>query len=64
MRSNIKRAIGNTVQDLINNGIKTSFSVKELKELGVKIPDVEINATDVKKIREKISVRPSLFTYC
>lgn len=61
MRNNIKKAIGNTVQDLINNGIKTSFSVKELKELGVKIPDVEINAKDVKKIREKVKMSQGVF---
>jgi len=61
MRNNIKKAIGNTVQDLINNGIKTSFSVKELKELGVKIPEVEIKAKDVKKIREKVKMSQGVF---
>ena len=34
---------------------------KQLKELGVKIPDVEINATDVKKIREKIKMSQGVF---
>ena len=61
MRNNIKKAIGNTVQDLINSGIKTSFSVKELKELGVKIPEVEIKAKDVKGIREKVKMSQGVF---
>ena len=61
MRNNIKKAIGNTVQDLINNGIKTSFSVKELKELSVKIPEVEIKAKDVKSIREKVKMSQGVF---
>jgi len=31
MRDSIKDAIGDTVQNLINSGIKTSFTEKELK---------------------------------
>jgi len=53
MRDTIKKAIGSTVQDLVKNGIHTSFSANELKELGIKIPDVEINAQDIKEIRKK-----------
>ena len=40
MRNKIKNAIGETVNDLIRNGVKTSFSEKELKTLGIKIPEV------------------------
>jgi putative transcriptional regulator len=61
MRDSLKNAIGDTVQDLINSGIKTSFTEKELKEFGIKIPDVEINAHDIQKIREKTKLSQSVF---
>jgi len=61
MRDSIKNAIGDTVQDLINSGIKTSFTEKELKEFGIKIPEVEINAHDIQKIREKTKLSQSVF---
>ena len=61
MRESIKKAIGNTVQELIRRGIKTSFTEKELKELGVEISEVEINAKDIQEIREKIKLSQSVF---
>lgn len=61
MRENIKNAIGNTVQDLILSNIKTSFTEKELKALGVKIPKVKISAKDIQKIREKIKLSQNVF---
>jgi putative transcriptional regulator len=61
MRKSIKNAIGNTVHDLINSGIKTSFTEKEIKTLGVKIPEVEINAKDIQEIREKTKLSQSVF---
>ncbi len=42
MKDSIKRAIGDTVQDLINNGITTSFTEKELNALGIEIPEVPL----------------------
>ncbi len=61
MRKSIKKAIGNTVQDLLKRGIKTSFTEKELKEFKVEIPEVEINAKDILKIRERIKLSQSVF---
>ncbi len=61
MREKIKNAIGYTVQDLIKNGIKSSFTDKELKKLGIVIPEVEINAKDIKEIREKTKMSQSVF---
>jgi putative transcriptional regulator len=61
MRQSIKKAIGNTVQGLINRGIKTSFTEKELKELRVEIPGIEIDAKDIQKIREKTKLSQSVF---
>ncbi len=61
MRNTIKSAIGDTVKDLIKNGVKTSFSEKELKTLGIKIPEVEIKAKDIQDIRSKINLSQSVF---
>ena len=61
MRDSIKKAIGTTVQDLLKRGIKTSFTEKELKDLGVEIPEVEISAKDIQQIREKIKLSQSVF---
>ncbi|NCS89238.1 MAG: transcriptional regulator [Ignavibacteria bacterium CG2_30_36_16] len=61
MRTKIKEAIGNTVQDLVLNNIKTSFTEKELKALDVKIPKVKINAKDIQKIRERTKLSQNVF---
>jgi len=61
MRKKIKAAIGNTVQSLISSNMKTSFTEKELKALGVEIPKVEINAKDIQKIREKTKLSQNVF---
>ena len=53
MEDSIKEAIGNTIRDLIKRGIKTSFTEKELKELGVEIPAIEMGAKEIQTIREK-----------
>ncbi len=44
MRDSIKNAIGETVQDLVNSGIKVSFTKKELDSLGIKIPKVQFTS--------------------
>ena len=61
MRNNIKNAIGSTVQDLILSDMKTSFTEKELKELGIKIPEVRINAKDIQEIRERTKLSQNVF---
>ena len=61
MRDSIRKAVGNTVQDMLKRGLKTSFTEKELKELEVEIPDVEISAKDIQKIRERIKLSQSVF---
>lgn len=43
MRESIKFAIGETVQGTLDLGLKTSFTEKELKSLGVKIQNVKID---------------------
>lgn len=61
MRTKIKAAIGNTVEDLISSKVKTSFTEKELKALGIKIQKVKINAKDIQKIRESTKLSQNVF---
>jgi len=61
MRKKINNAIAETIEDLLKNGIKPSFSERELKTLGVKIPEVAINAEDIQKIREITKLSQSVF---
>jgi putative transcriptional regulator len=61
MRQSIKKAIGSTVQDLIKSGAKTSFTEKELNELGIEIPEVKINAKEIQKIRKRVKLSQSVF---
>jgi len=61
MRDTIKKAVGNTVQGLIKGGIRTSFTEKELKELGVAIPQIEISVKDIQAIRGSIKLSQNVF---
>ena len=61
MRDSIKDSIAETVQDLMNADLPTSFTDKELKTLGISIPKVNISAEDIKKIRESIHLSQAVF---
>ena len=61
MRNSIKKAIGETVQDIINSGLKTSFTEKELNSLGVTIPEVQLSTNQIKEIRENLSLSQTVF---
>jgi len=61
MRDTIKEAIGNTIKDLHNIGISSSFTNKELNALGVEIPKVDVSAEEIKKIRSSINLSQSVF---
>ncbi len=61
MRANIKEAISDTVQGMVNLGFGTSFTEKNLKALGVKIPEIEISSKEIKKIRECTKLSQSVF---
>ena len=61
MRKKIKDAIGATVQDLLDAGIGTSFSEKELKTLGVIIPEIKVTAEQIRSIRKKTHLSQSVF---
>ena len=61
MRDSIKKAVGETVQDLINSGFKISFTEKELNSLGVTIPEVQLTTHQIKEIREKLNLSQTVF---
>ena len=61
MRDSIKKAVGETVQDLTNSGFKTSFTEKELNSLGVTIPEVQLTTRQIKEIREKLNLSQTVF---
>jgi len=61
MRPSIKKAIGTTVQDMLDSGLKSSFTKKELNLLGVKIPEIVITSTEIKEIREKTNLSQTVF---
>ena len=61
MRNSIKKSIGSTVQDLLNSGFDVSFTKKELKELGVKIPDVEFSPEKISKLRKQMNLSQTVF---
>ena len=61
MRNTIKSAIGETVQDLINSGIKTSFTQKELKSLDIQIPKINLSTHQIKGIREQLKLSQTVF---
>lgn len=61
MRKTIKSAIAESVKDLVTGGFPTSFTERELKEMGIKIPDVEIAPDKVRRIRQKTRFSQTTF---
>ena len=61
MRDSIKNAIGETVQDLVDSGIKVSFTKKELDALGIKIPKVQFTSEQIKQIRKQMNLSQLVF---
>lgn len=61
MRDSIKKSIGETAQDLMNSGVKTSFTQKELNSLGVEIPEVQLSAIQIQEIRKQINLSQTVF---
>jgi putative transcriptional regulator len=61
MRKKIKDALGDTVQDMLKSGLKTSFTKKELKTLGIDIPEIRLTSDQIKAIREKRNCSQTVF---
>ena len=61
MRNEVKSAIGETVKGLMDIGIKTSLTEKELKELGIEVPQVELSPSEIKAVRAQHKLSQSVF---
>ncbi len=61
MRESIKNAIGDTVQDMMNSGVKVSFTKKDLDSLGVDIPKVQFTTDQIIAIRKQMNLSQTVF---
>jgi len=61
MRDSIKKAIGETVQDMMYSGLRTSFTVKELNALDITIPEVQLTTHQIQEIRKKLNLSQTVF---
>ena len=61
MRKTIRKAIAESVTDLITGGFGTSFTERELNEFGVKIPEVSVPQEKIKHIRRETHFSQTVF---
>ncbi|MCK5719406.1 MAG: helix-turn-helix domain-containing protein [Thiomargarita sp.] len=61
MRNTIKQAIGETVQDMVNSGFKSSFTKVELDTLEVKIPEIQLTKDQITSIRKQMNISQMVF---
>lgn len=61
MPNKIKEAIADNLQDIVNAGIKTTFTKKRLNELGVRIPKANMNQSKIRKVRKNLNLSQSIF---
>ena len=47
MRNTVKSAIGTTVQDMLESGLKSSFTKREINALGIEIKEVLITPIEI-----------------
>lgn len=61
MRKRMKNAARATLQDLVDIGVDTKFTKKELNELGVKVPEIRMTPSRIKRLRKKLSLSQAVF---
>ena len=61
MRDDMREVIGETVQGLVDLGLPTTFTKKQLDELGVVIPEVEVSPARIREIRLKTRLSQTVF---
>jgi len=61
MRKKLKESIRQTIQDLTDSGVQTSFTGKELKKLGITFSEITITPGKIKKIRKVSNYSQSVF---
>jgi len=61
MRNSMKETMRDTVQGFVDIGIKTSFTKRQLDELGVEIKDIKIDSNKIKNIRKIMNLSQTVF---
>jgi len=61
MRGEVKSAIAETIEGLMKIDVKPSFTEKELKELGVEIPQVDLSPNQIKAVRAQHKLSQAVF---
>lgn len=61
MRDSVKTTIRDTVQDLADIGLPTTFTQRELTELGVEIPEISASPSQIREVRKSLRVSQSVF---
>jgi putative transcriptional regulator len=61
MRESMLNAVSETVQGLVNIGLPVSFTKRQLDELGVVVPDIEMPSTKVQHIRKVTKMSQNVF---
>jgi len=61
MRKSMKEAIGDTVKGLHDIGVRTSFTKRDLNNLGIKLEKVEIDPKEIQHIRELMRLSQNVF---
>jgi putative transcriptional regulator len=61
MSKNLQDALKETVQDIVNSGLPTTFTKKQLDELGVKLPTIKMNAKKISRIRKSMRLSQAVF---
>lgn len=61
MRDFVKETVRETLQGLIDTGSRTTFTRKQLDELGVRVPEIYMTSVRIQKIREKKNLSQPVF---
>ena len=59
----MKEAARETIQGLVDLGVETKFTKKELDELGVKPKAIKMTPARIKKLRKALAVSQSVFAH-
>lgn len=61
MKNKMMEALSDAVQATIDAGVKTTFSEKQLNELGIKIKKIELAPRQIQKVRAKTNLSQAVF---
>ncbi len=61
MSKNLDSALKESLQDIVEGGLKTTFTNKRLKELGIKLPVIKMSPKKIQTIRGKTKLSQAVF---